>query len=363
MLPWKCTNCGLPYPEEGLPYRCPRCGGVFDRAAPLHYDAQAIDARQPGLWRFAPLWGWAEGIEPVSLGEGHTPLVWTQGFERRVALKLEGLNPTGSHKDRGTAPLVAFLKARGVTEAVEDSSGNAGASLAAYAARAGIHARIFVPAYAAGPKRAQIAAYGAEVVPVEGPRSQAAEATRQAAEDGAVYASHAYLPFGLDGFATIAWELAEQMADPPGTIVAPVGQGSLLLGIARGAEALVNAGVWPKMPLLVGVQALACAPLYALARGGREALAWVTEGETLAEGVRILRPVWGDALMDFLSRYPGAFVAVEEDAIRRGREELARRGFYVEPTSAIVWDALAQIASWAPEPIVLILTGHGLKAA
>lgn len=363
MLPWKCSNCGEPYPEEALPYRCPRCGGVFDRALPLRYDPGAIDTRQPGLWRFAPLWGWAADIEPVSLGEGNTPLVWTQGFDRQVALKLEYLNPTGSHKDRGTAPLVGLLRARRITEAVEDSSGNAGASFAAYAARAGIHARVFVPAYASGPKRAQMAAYGAEVIPVEGPRSRAAEAVRQAAEAGAVYASHAHLPFGLDGFATIAWELAEQMDTPPGTIVAPVGQGSLLLGIARGAEALVRAGAWPKIPLLVGVQALACAPLYALARGGREALAWVTEGETLAEGVRILRPVWGDALMNALSRTPGAFVAVEEEAIRQGREELAHRGFYVEPTSAIVWDALAQIASWAPEPIVLILTGHGLKAS
>ncbi len=363
MLPWKCSNCGQPYPEDTLPYRCPRCGGVFDRAEPLTYDAAAIAPERPGIWRYAPLWGWAEAVAPISLGEGATPLVWTKGFDRRIALKLEYLNPTGSHKDRGTAPLVGLLRARGVTEAVEDSSGNAGASFAAYAARAGIRARIFVPAYASGPKRAQIAAYGAEVTAVEGPRSRAAEAVRQAAEAGAVYASHAYLPFGLDGFATIAWELAEQMDTPPGAIVAPVGQGSLLLGVARGAEALVRAGVWPQMPLLVGVQALACAPLYALARGGREALAWVTEGETLAEGVRILRPVWGDALMAFLSRHPSAFVAVDEDAIRQGRQELARRGFYVEPTSAIVWDALAQIASWAPDPIVLILTGSGLKAS
>ncbi len=360
---WKCANCGLPYPDDALPYRCPRCGGIFDRAEPLTYDPAQVDPNLPGLWRYAPLWGWTTGIEPVSLGEGHTPLVWTEGFDRRVALKLEYLNPTGSHKDRGTAPLVALLKARGVTEAVEDSSGNAGASFAAYAARAGIRARVFVPAYASGPKRAQIAAYGAEVVPVEGPRSAAAEAVRQAAEAGAIYASHAHLPFGLDGFATIAWELAEQMPTPPGTIVAPVGQGSLLLGIARGAEALVRAGVWPQMPLLVGVQALACAPLYALARGGREALMWVTEGETLAEGVRILRPVWGDALMAFLSQHPGAFIAVEEEAIRAGREALAQRGFFVEPTSAIVWDALAQLASWAPDPIVIILTGSGLKAS
>ena len=362
MTVWRCRNCGAPYPAESVPYRCPQCGGTFDRARPLEYDPRRIDPRRPGLWRFAPLWAWDEEVEPVFLGEGDTPLIWGTAFGRRVGFKLEYLNPTGSHKDRGTAPLVAWLRARGVREAVEDSSGNAGASFAAYAARAGIRARVFVPAYASGPKRAQIAAYGAEVVPVEGPRSKAAEAVRRAADAGAVYASHAHLPMGLDGFATIAWELAEQMDEPPGTIVAPVGQGSLLLGIARGADALVRAGVWPQMPLMVGVQALACAPLWAVTKGGREALMWVTEGETVAEGVRILRPVWGDALLAFLSDRPGAFVAVEEKAILPGRVALARQGFYVEPTSAIVWDALRQLASWAPDPIIAVLTGSGFKS-
>lgn len=359
---WHCSGCGTPYPEEGVPFRCPRCGGVYDRAVPLRFDPAAVRPEAPGLWRYAAAFGWAEGLEPVSLAEGNTPLVWAEGFGRRVALKLEYLNPTGSHKDRGAAALVTWLKARGVTEVVEDSSGNAGAALAAYAARAGIRARIFVPAYASGPKRAQIAAYGAEVVPVEGPRSAATEAVLRAADQGAVYASHAFLPQGLDGFATLAWELAEQLPEPPGTIVAPVGQGSLLLGVARGAEALVQAGLWPRMPTLVAVQALACAPLWAVFHGGRQALAWVSEGETLAEGVRIRRPIWGDALLGYLDRYGGQVVAVEEEAILPARNALARLGFYVEPTSAIVWDALAQIAEDAPDPIVLILTGSGFKA-
>ncbi len=359
---WRCTNCGTPYPEQGVPFRCTRCGGVFDRAQPLRFDPTRQDPQAPGLWRYRAAFGWAEEVDPVSLAEGNTPLVWAEGFGRRVALKLEYLNPTGSHKDRGAATLVTWLKAWGVTEAVEDSSGNAGAAFAAYAARAGIRARVFVPAYASGPKRAQIAAYGAEVVPVEGPRSAAAEAVLREAEQGAVYASHACLPMVVDGFATLAWELAEQLPTPPGTIVAPVGQGSLLLGLARGAEALVQAGVWPQMPTLVAVQALACAPLWAVFHGGRQALAWVTEGETLAEGVRIRRPVWGDALLRLLDRYGGQVIAVEEEAILPARNALARQGFYVEPTSAIVWDALAQIAQDAPDPIVLILTGSGFKS-
>ncbi len=127
-------------------------------------------------------------------------------------------------------------------------SGNAGASFAAYAAKAGIQARVFVPEYASGPKSQQIAAYGAELVRVPGPRSAAADAVLAEARAGKAYASHAYLPFGLAGYATIAFELYEAMGDAPGTIVAPVGHGGLLLGLVRGFRALQASGAITNMP-------------------------------------------------------------------------------------------------------------------
>ncbi len=361
-IPWRCASCGTPYPDDALPYRCPKCGGVFDRADLPTFQPAAVDEALPGIWRYRQAFALPPETPPVSLGEGRTPLVWDEAFGRRVAFKLEFINPTGSHKDRGAALMAAFLKSRGVTTAVEDSSGNAGAAFAAYAARAGIHARIYTPAYASAAKRAQMAAYGAEVVPVEGPRSAAAEAVSREAERGTPYASHAFLPVGLDGYATIAYELYEQMG-APGAVVAPVGHGGLLLGIARGFLALQQAGLLEDIPRLFGVQALACAPVWAVARGGREALGWVTDQvPTVAEGVRVRWPVWGDALLHTLEAHNGTFLVVEEEAILPGRDALARRGFFVEPTSAIVWDALRQIANCAPDPIAVVLTGSGFKA-
>ncbi|MGH2583185.1 MAG: pyridoxal-phosphate dependent enzyme [Anaerolineales bacterium] len=303
-----------------------------------------------------------ENSPAVSLGEGNTPLVEGQGFGRKLAFKLEYSNPTGSFKDRGTAPLASFLLARDIKEAVEDSSGNAGASFAAYAARVGIRARVFVPDYASGPKRNQIEAYGAELIPVKGPRSEAANAVRKAAEKGAVYASHAFLPFGLPGIATIAYELVEQLGSAPGSIIAPVGHGSLLLGIHLGFAALQGVGIIKNYPMLIGVQARACAPLWSLSTQGAAGLAWVTEGETLAEGVRVQQPVRGDELLRAVENSGGRFVAVEEEEILPSRESLAKAGLFVEPTSAIVWAALQSSAAELREPVVLILTGSGMKA-
>ncbi len=225
----------------------------------------------------------------------------------------------------------------------------------------GLQPRVFVPDYASGPKRAQIKAYGAELVRILGPRSKASEAVRRAADQGAVYASHVFLPFGLAGFATLAYELVEQLGELPGAILTPVGQGSLLLGMARGFEALQAAGMTGAIPHFVGVQALACAPLYAVSTAGAAGLRWVTEGDTLAEGIRIKRPERGDDVLKAVESSGGRFVAVDEQEIMPGRDQLARLGLFVEPTSAVVWPALAQVIESAPDPIVVILTGSGFK--
>ncbi len=357
-----CTQCNQPFPEKATPYCCTNCGGVFDFVDQPPFDFQNIDASQPGIWRYRHTFGLPNDAPVVSLGEGNTPLVWARAFDQDVAFKLEYLNPTGSFKDRGTAILVSYLRARGVAEAVEDSSGNAGASFAAYASRAGVRARVFVPEYASGPKRAQIAAFGAQVVSVPGLRSNAAEAVQNAAEEGAVYASHAHLPQGLPGFATIAYELYDQLGSAPGTVVMPAGQGCLLLGVGRGFSAMQAAGMIDKLPVLVGVQAAACAPLWAQFQYGPSGVEHITEGQTQAEGVRIIQPHRLDSILELINSSKGKFIRVKEENIIPGRDALARQGFYVEPTSAIVWDALSQIVGKVPEPIVAILTGSGLKS-
>lgn len=356
-----CTRCAQPYPASGVPYLCPNCGGVFDYDAPFDFSEQGIDPWLPGIWRYRNAFALPEGAPVVSLGEGNTPLIPLTHNRQDVWLKLEALNPTGSYKDRGSAVLLSNLLARNTASAIEDSSGNAGASFAAYAARAGVKARVYVPGYAAGPKCSQIETYGAELVKIPGPRSAAAEAVLQEARQGTVYASHAYLPFGLAGVATLAYELWQQMGRAPGTVIAPVGHGGLLLGVARGFAALRQAGLIARMPYLVGVQAQACAPVWAGFTQGLQAMHSVEENQTVAEGVRVRRPVRGEALLKEIPAEAGTFVAVKEAGILPDYQELARSGVHVEPTSALAWSAYKQLKGDIPQPVVLILTGSGLK--
>jgi threonine synthase len=314
-----------------------------------------------GLSRYRETFPLPHNAPLISLGEGRTPLVELQIQDRSVYFKCEHLNPTGSFKDRGTVALVSELAARGVAEAVEDSSGNAGASFAAYAARAGLKARVFIPDYASGPKRAQIEAYGAQVVRILGPRSATTEAVLREVEKGVVYASHVYMPHGLAGIATMAFELYEQLGQAPGAVVAPVGQGSLVLGAYEGFKALMDAGLISRMPKLVGVQARACAPIWAVFEAGAAGLEWMSEGETIAEGIRTFRPLRGDDVLSAVEGSGGFVEAVEEDQIRAGRDALARHGLYVEPTSAVVWPALLARLNELADPVVVVLSGTGFK--
>jgi threonine synthase len=318
-----------------------------------------VDTGAHGIWRFGPSIGTEQA--PVSLGEGRTPLVSADVMGRKVHFKCEYANPTGSFKDRGTASLISFMLSRGVASALEDSSGNAGASFAAYAARAGLGPTVYIPASAAALKRRQIANYGAQVVLVEGPRSAASSAAQAAADGGVAYASHSYLPHNIRGYATCALEAWEDLGQAPGAVVLPTGQGGLLLGMGRGFEALHQAGIIGRLPVLIGVQAAACAPLFALFEMGAQGLAFVTEGETVAEGVRVRAPLRARSVLETVSRSSGRFVAIPEARILPGRDSLARLGFYVEPTSALVWGALEEVLSELPDPVVVVLTGSGYK--
>ncbi len=315
-----------------------------------------------GLSRYRQALPLGDDIPLASLGEGNTPLIALGLKGRSIYLKLEYLNPTGSYKDRGTVVLASALASAGVRQVVEDSSGNAGASLAGYAARVGISARIYVPAAASGPKRQQIAAYGAQVVAVPGPRSAAAEAVLEAVGQGAVYASHAYQPHALGGYATIAYELVDQLGQTPGAVIVPLGHGSLLLGVWLGFEALLREKRIPHRPRMVGVQAAACAPVWSVLHGGAAALTLVSEGETVAEGIRVRNPLRGDEVLRAIEDSKGTILAVEDARILAAREVLVAAGIDIEPTSAVIWPAIEDTLDGLPDPVVGVLTGAGWKA-
>ena len=282
--------------------------------------------------------------------------------------KLEGGLPTGSFKDRGTAVTVAWLRAQGVREIVVDSSGNAGASFAAYAARAGMRLRLFVPADASPAKLLQARAHGAEVVPVPGPRSAAGEAARAALEGAGpdvAYGSHMWQPAFLAGTATFAYEVFEQLGRrAPDVVVAPLGGGTLLLGVHLGFTRLREAGLIDRVPRLVGVQSAACAPLAQAFRAGEPDAAAVTPGQTIAEGIRIDRPPRSRQILAAIRDTGGEIVEVTDDEIRASLRTLLSQGIFVEPTSAAAHAGLARsaIARDASGTVILAMTGHGLKS-
>lgn len=363
MTMYFCSCCQALYPETGLPHRCPVCGGLYESDACPVLSPLTFSSAMPSFWDFGSTFDLFPGALPVTLGEGRTPLAWTDWQGHAVGLKLEYLNPTGSYKDRGTAVTVSQLQARGVDFAVEDSSGNAGASFAAYAARAGMRARVYVPASASGPKLRQIAACGAEVRRIPGPRSEAARAVLEDVQAGAVYASHAFLPFSLPGIATLAYELFYQLGSRvPGTIVSPVGHGGLLAGTMRGFAALQANGLTSRQPYWVGVQAAACAPFVHAWRNNLAEAIEAGDRPTLAEGVRVRTPSRAAELLALARQGKGVFIPVEENSLVQAHIDLARRGFFVEPTSALVWAILPEIFGKVPDPVVLLLTGSGLKS-
>ncbi len=317
--------------------------------------------------------------EIVSLGEGWTPLVSAHAYGTEFLAKLEFLAPTGSFKDRGTTVLVSFLKELGVESVVEDSSGNAAASLAAYCARAHIRCTIFVPAHASPAKLTQIRAYGAELIPVEGPRENASIAAQNAAHNS-YYASHVYNPLIIEGTKTIAYELWEQLdRRAPDQMLFPTGHGTLLLGAYYGWRELLDAGLIERMPALHAVQAEACAPLYKIYTENLAELPDISFGETMAEGIRIRRPVRWKAILKAVRETGGSVVTVSESEILAAQRALARQGLYVEPTSAVAVAGLSRGPH--PQPLsrrsptgegcrrrgeglitVIPLTGSGLKA-
>jgi threonine synthase len=325
-----------------------------------------IDATERSVWRYAAAL-LVDRAHAVSLGEGWTPLVAGEWGGGPVLYKLEFTMPTGSFKDRGMTVMVSYLRSRGIARVLEDSSGNAGASLAAYAAAAGLACRILVPETASYPKIAQIAAAGADVVTIKGSRQDVAEAAlAQSAE--IFYASHNWQPFFVEGTKTLAYELWEQLGfTAPDNVVVPLGYGSNVLGADRGFEELHRNGEIERRPRIFGVQAAACAPYAAAFDAGTDALVPTRIAPTIAEGIATARPTRVAEVLRVIRQSGGSIVAVDEAEIVDALGRLARRGLYVEPTSAAAAAGLTRLlASGTIRPgerTVLVLTGSGLKAS
>jgi len=325
-----------------------------------------IDVSTRSAWRYRKAL-LVDAAVAVTLGEGWTPLLPGEWDGVPVLFKLEFMMPTGSFKDRGMTVMVSYLKSRGITEVLEDSSGNAGASLSAYAAAAGLRCRILVPETASYPKVAQIAACGAEVVTICGSRQDVADAAVTLSRD-IFYASHNWQPFFSEGTKTLAYELWEQLGfRAPDSVVVPVGYGANVLGCDRGFSELRRQGEIDRAPRLYGVQAANCAPYHAAFRAGREDYVPVPVSATIAEGIASSKPTRMREVLAPVRASGGEIVAVIEEEIVHALTALAKKGLYVEPTSAAAAAGLSQLIARGVvrkgETTVLVLTGSGLKAS
>jgi threonine synthase len=345
---------------------CSDSGGYLNLAPGAGLKRGDIHTSRYSVWRYAKAIA-VDDQQAVTMGEGWTPLTCGVWNGAPMMFKLEFMMPTGSFKDRGMTVMVSYLKSRGIHDVLEDSSGNAGASLSAYAAAAGMRCRILVPETASYPKIAQIAAGGADVVTIRGTRQDVADAALRMSRE-IFYASHNWQPFFAEGTKTLAYELWEQLGfKAPDNVVVPLGYGSNVAGCERGFGELLRNGEITKMPRIFGVQAANCAPYFNAFKAGVEHLVPTAVTPTIAEGIASSKPTRVAEALRAVRESGGGVVAVSEDDIVAALGMLARKGLYVEPTSAAAGAGLTQLlASGAIKPgeaTVLVLTGTGLKAS
>lgn len=302
-----------------------------------------------GIWRYKKAFALPDSCNMVGFGEGMSPICDMNIYGNQLKVKQEYVFPTGSYKDRGAALMLSAAKTFGISEVLEDSSGNAGCAVSAYAAAAGIRCSIYVPEKASEAKIRQMELYGAQVHKIAGNRQDAAAAALQQA-GSTWFASHVYNPWFYEGTKTFAYEIWEQMGTQmPEEILFPVGNGTLILGSFIGFRELKASGLINKIPALSVVQASNCAPLC-----GSENFA-----ATVAEGIAVQKPARHKQILRVLSETGGRTIHVAEDDIIQARKDAASKGFYIEYTSATVLAGLKQIE---PKPGILVpLTGHGLK--
>lgn len=366
-MQYQCNQCATIYEMSPLRYKCD-CGSplIRKKSASRRYEC---DTSIPSLWRYREALPIPSDTEIVTLGEGMTPIIPLDATENpKHYVKLDYLCPTGSYKDRGASVLLTHLKSLGVKEVVEDSSGNAGAAIAAYSARADIRCTIYCPESTSKGKLKQIAAYGAELKLVPGNRMATTEAIKQAAEN-ICYASHNWHPFFLEGTKTLAYEITEQLeGNAPTHIICPVGFGSIYLGLYLGFREMYEADVIDCVPRLLGIQPASCCPIFNAYRDKSHAISRMPQtGRTLAEGITAEIPIRGEMILNAIRFTNGAFTTVDDADIKAGMKTLTEKGIYVEPTSAVVVKGYEKFKQAGiiqeGNTTVSILTGSGLKAS
>ena len=372
-----CAACGQSYPPNRLYNLCRQC----QKPLLVHYDLDRVALSTPqladrpaSLWRYREVLPVERAENVISLGEGWTPLLHAQRLGRQLGLsrlyiKDEALNPTASFKARGMAVAVSMAKELGVKKLAVPSAGNAAGALAAYAARAGLEAHIFMPRDVPLANRLECQYYGARVTLVDGLITDCGRLVAEGRDrEGWFDVSTLKEPYRIEGKKTMGYELAEQLDwQLPDVIVYPTGGGTGLIGMWKAFDEMERLGwIGPGRPRMVSVQAEGCAPIVqALADGARTA-APIAQPYTVAAGLRVPKAIGDFIILDILRRSRGTAVSVSDAAlIAAARQMAAAEGIFPAPEGAACVPALQTLlergALKADERVVAFNTGGGLK--
>jgi threonine synthase len=376
-LPWTlvCSRCDDTRTADGLPGVCPHDGAPYLVRYPTLPSAEAkalLKDRRKTMWRYREWLPLVDGEQPISLGEGCTPLLGLEhlgrslGFEQ-LLVKDEGLNPTGSFKARGLAAAVSRAVLAGAQRFVVPTAGNAGVALAAYATRAGVSARVYAPAATPATILSQIKRFGADLQLIDGHIGDCGKAARAySAETGAVDVSTLREPYRIEGKKTLGLELAEQLGwTLPDVIVYPTGGGTGLIGMWKAFGELRAAG-WVRggLPRMFTVQATGCAPVVEAFQSGADHCTPWPDPETVAAGLRVPGPLGDRLMLKALRESDGGAVSVSDQALTKAADDLqGREGIDAAPEGgAALAAAVALLAQGAIQPsdrVVIFNTGAG----
>lgn len=376
-----CLNCGHQHHLDAHSYVCERCAWPLAVAyAPDEISAttaRGVLASARGMWDLFDFLPVRDRASAVDLGEGGTPLLASstredEGLGIEVFMKNETLNPTGAFKDRPLSVILSIAREHGIERVITGSSGNAGVSMSAYAARAGIDATVLVPQSVPAEKLVAMKAFGARVIRINGTCADALSlATKLSAHLGWMCATTTYRnPFGLEGDKTIAYEIVRDLDfSAPSHVFVPIGSGPLMTGCYLGFLDLIRWGVIDTMPRMIGVQAAGCAPIAkAFDEGTENVVAW-TNVDTVASGVADELTGYetdGVVTLRTARRSGGAVLGVSDERIMRATEVLAESwGIFSEPSGAVGYAGVRAYAETfgfsRGERAVCIVTGTGLK--
>ena len=375
----ECTNCGARHEWEALQNLCTKCQKpLFPR-----YDLEAVGkklkkedlaAREKSLWRFREVLPLSMDAEPVTLGEGGTPLLRAPRFGKGIGLtnlwvKDEAQNPTQSFKARGMTTAVSMAKHLGATKLAVPSAGNAGGALAAYAARAGMEAHIFMPSDTPRANVIECRELGADVVLIDGLITDCgAEIAKRKTAEGWFDMSTLKEPYRVEGKKTLGYELAEQMDwTLPDVVLYPTGGGTGLIGMWKAFDEMETLGwIGSKRPRMFSVQASGCAPIVRAFAAGEKFAAEFPNAHTLASGLRVPKAVGDFIMLDILRKSGGGGLTVDdEEMIGATREVGAAEGLFVAPEGAACFVAARKLLAagkiGAEERVVIFNTGSGIK--